>query len=597
MIRRGPKKGPQFVRRHVAYRQVKRAISTKDTENTSVGATLEAVNVAREVASYSQTGKRFVKRIRHIRSSSKGDSRKPANMSFRADVRKVTANTLKSSGIAIAESLYTPDTTDSGMSSISMSVKTVVGAKDTETGLRTTVAKGKQVFHYVNSNRYQSKVRGQTVKSYNANTNMTSVISSTRSSRKTSSSVNRIRTNKNIRKASRFLSSNTMSLTQRGLSIIKAIAVKPSNLVFIGIAFLVIALFLSLTSATGAAGSAPASVLLADETVVQQYINKVQELDDEQKEKIENYKKDARYDDVVIEWMNEIGEVHTNWQELISIIAVEFEQDITFSSAEQKRLQELYSKLNYITTRAETYYCSGCETSPSGSRYCPGHLRLYVQVHSLDMEEIIDDVGLEEWEKDWVRTLVTSDWSELYPEIANLSQNELSSAEMAELMKNAPVSSATREEIRKTALSLVGKVAYFWGGKSSAGWNERWGQNVIVTSPGSSTTGTYQPYGLDCSGFTDWVYKTAGVGNLLTGGGSSYQWSKSYAIPKADLKVGDLVFKLQPGTSGTNHVGIYVGNDVNGNYLYCHCAYSQGVVINSYKGFKYFRRPYINFGE
>ena len=68
---------------------------------------------------------------------------------------------------------------------------------------------------------------------------------------------------------------------------------------------------------------------------------------------------------------------------------------------------------------------------------------------------------------------------------------------------------ATRKHIVATGLSLVGKVPYFWGGKSPPGWNDEWNTPKLVTAAGSSTSGTIRPYGLDCSGFSDWVYKTA----------------------------------------------------------------------------------------
>ena len=67
----------------------------------------------------------------------------------------------------------------------------------------------------------------------------------------------------------------------------------------------------------------------------------------------------------------------------------------------------------------------------------------------------------------------------------------------------------TRKHILSTALSLVGKVPYFWGGKSGPGWNEEWNTPKLVTAAGSNSTGTIRPYGLDCSGFTAWTYSTA----------------------------------------------------------------------------------------
>ena len=61
--------------------------------------------------------------------------------------------------------------------------------------------------------------------------------------------------------------------------------------------------------------------------------------------------------------------------------------------------------------------------------------------------------------------------------------------------------SMERRMVVTYALALVGKVDYFWGGKSLVlGWDDRWGELTEVTAEGSATTGTEQPYGLDCSG-------------------------------------------------------------------------------------------------
>ena len=58
-----------------------------------------------------------------------------------------------------------------------------------------------------------------------------------------------------------------------------------------------------------------------------------------------------------------------------------------------------------------------------------------------------------------------------------------------------------RRAVVETACRLVGKVNYFWGGKSLViGWDSRWGELRQVAAAGSFTTGTYRPYGLDCSG-------------------------------------------------------------------------------------------------
>lgn len=78
----------------------------------------------------------------------------------------------------------------------------------------------------------------------------------------------------------------------------------------------------------------------------------------------------------------------------------------------------------------------------------------------------------------------------------------ITSQDAKNLLTSLPADlSPERRAVVETACRLVGKVNYFWGGKSLViGWDDRWGQVRKVTAEGSSTTGTYRPYGLDCSG-------------------------------------------------------------------------------------------------
>ncbi|WP_317321833.1 NlpC/P60 family protein [Subdoligranulum variabile] len=147
----------------------------------------------------------------------------------------------------------------------------------------------------------------------------------------------------------------------------------------------------------------------------------------------------------------------------------------------------------------------------------------------------------------------------------------------------------TRKHILSTALSLVGKVPYFWGGKSDAGWNDEWNTPKVVTATGSSATGTILPYGLDCSGYTDWVFKTA-MGVSIKAG-SWNQWDNSYAITEAELLPGDLGFMAVPGTVPVNHVLIYAGVDETGKKMWVHCSSGIGVGLNSPDYVSYYRRP------
>jgi len=165
--------------------------------------------------------------------------------------------------------------------------------------------------------------------------------------------------------------------------------------------------------------------------------------------------------------------------------------------------------------------------------------------------------------------------------------------EIDQMVDQADVSS-TRKEILRQALSLVGRVSYFWGGKSSAiGWDSRWGTLTEVTASGSSTTGTIIPYGLDCTGFVDWVINNAGVDTYP----AYYMYTWGEHITADELIPGDLVFVSDNSANGVCHIGIYYGKE-NGKRMYIHCSYSGGgVVFNSYSGFDLYARLHINGGE
>ena len=160
--------------------------------------------------------------------------------------------------------------------------------------------------------------------------------------------------------------------------------------------------------------------------------------------------------------------------------------------------------------------------------------------------------------------------------------------------------SEERVNVISAAYSLVGKVGYFWGGKSRViGWDSSWGTAATVSAGGSTSSGTTRAYGLDCSGFVTWAfvngYQDTEKGDAI-GEGTTDQWEHCETINAQDAQPGDLVFQRGPEGGSNNHVGILVGQTDEGDWIAVHCSSGQnGVVVGeAYSAsFRYIRCPSV----
>lgn len=279
-----------------------------------------------------------------------------------------------------------------------------------------------------------------------------------------------------------------------------------------------------------------------------------------------------------------------DWIEVLAVFAVKVAgsddvdaADVATMDADRiARLKVVFWDMTAITTEVETINHPG-----SGDRDGWTERNLYITITAKTAEEMktayhfnrnqiaaLDEL-LEQ--RDLLRELIEDAYSV--------------SGDTAALIRSLPEDlSPEREAVVRTACSLVGKVNYFWGGKSLViGWDVRWGELRQVTAAGNSTTGTYRPYGTDCSGFVDWVFYNATGGGYIIGhgGGATMQHSYCTDISWADAQPGDLVF--YPDNS---HVGIVGGRDANGELLIIHCASGyNNVVITGKEGFTSISRP------
>ena len=285
-----------------------------------------------------------------------------------------------------------------------------------------------------------------------------------------------------------------------------------------------------------------------------------------------------------------------DWVEVLAVFAVKVAgsndvdaADVATMDADRiARLKAVFWDMTTITNRVEIIHHPGSDEGNDGWT----EKNLYITVTAKTAEEM-------KTEYHFNRNQITA-LDELLEQRAllrELIEDVYSvSGDTAALIRNLPEDlSPEREAVVRSACSLVGKVNYFWGGKSLVlGWDSHWGQLRQVTAAGSSTTGTYRPYGMDCSGFVDWVFYNQSGGSYIIGhgGGATMQHSYCTDISWQDAQPGDLVF--YPDNS---HVGIVGGRDANGELLIIHCASGyNNVVVTGLEGFTSIGRPQY-YGE
>ena len=279
-----------------------------------------------------------------------------------------------------------------------------------------------------------------------------------------------------------------------------------------------------------------------------------------------------------------------DWIEVLAVFAVKVAgadvdaTDVATMDADRiARLKAVFWDMTTITHRVEIIHHPGSGEGDDGWT----EKNLYITVTAKTAEEMKTEyhfnrnqiAALDELleQRDLLRELIEDVYSV--------------SVDTAALLRDLPEGLSTeREAVVRTACSLVGKVNYFWGGKSLViGWDARWGELRQVTAAGSSTTGTYRPYGLDCSGFVDWVFYNATGGDYIIGHGGGAMMQHTYCTPILweDAQPGDLVFYPED-----NHVGMVGGWDEDGNILIIHCASGyNNVVITGKDGFTSVGRP------
>ena len=305
--------------------------------------------------------------------------------------------------------------------------------------------------------------------------------------------------------------------------------------------------------------------------------------------RIEQIKAENPYDELDMDNAGSAAMI-SNWRDVLAVYAVRTTTDnaspdevATLTEEKMEILREIFWDMNTIT-----YWTKIVPGGKDEADTVILHITVTIKTHL----QMADEHQFNTEQRRLLEELMQPKYQELFMVLTGSYQDiELSPDEVAKIIENLPADlSENRKQVVLTAYQLLGKVHYFWGGKSLIiGWDSRWGMPMKVTAEGSSTTGTVRPFGLDCSGMVDWVFYNQSGGQYVIGHGGGATAQHSYCTPIAwsDAQPGDLVF--YPGDS---HVGIVCGFDSSGNIMVIHCASgANNVVVTGKSGFTSIGRP------
>ena len=279
-----------------------------------------------------------------------------------------------------------------------------------------------------------------------------------------------------------------------------------------------------------------------------------------------------------------------NWRNVLAVYAVKVstneEHGLDVMTMDEEKLQllrEIFFDANKLEYELTTRTVDGEQITT-----------LHISAQIKDAMQMADEYGFTAQQREMLEELLKPDYDDIFLSLIGNYQpggTPIGPVDISDIQGTLPDDlDPLRESIVLTAYQLLGKVTYFWGGKSLIlGWDSRWGTPTTVTAPGSGSTGKVLPFGLDCSGFVDWTFYNATNGAYLPGrgGGAASQHGYCTNVSWSDALPGDLVFYADD-----SHVGIVCGYDSVGNVLVIHCSGGQnGVVVTGREGFAVAARP------
>ena len=267
----------------------------------------------------------------------------------------------------------------------------------------------------------------------------------------------------------------------------------------------------------------------------------------------------------------------------------------TFTGEQLKNMDEntLRQLVQQSIAAEEEKQSANTETDVKSKNYCPGHVDLYVKVTIYGFEDAkglrtvalsADDQdeneatksldaalarngwnGWTEEQMGYVQKLISQDWFKTYGlSISTINPKQpLTEEEISKYLSSLPDDiSEARKAVIKFALSSVGKIPYYWGGKASAASYEKNGFGRVIEADYKGRV----LRGLDCSGWVQWVYWSA-IGNRLNGASSTATLiGEGQKIRRSELQPGDIIVRV----GADSHVVMFLQWAGNGNMIVIH---------------------------
>lgn len=267
----------------------------------------------------------------------------------------------------------------------------------------------------------------------------------------------------------------------------------------------------------------------------------------------------------------------------------------TFTGEQLKNMDEntLRQLVQQSLAAEEAKQSTNTETDVKSKNYCPGHVDLYVKVTIYGFEDAkglrtvalsADDQdeneatksldaalarngwnGWNEEQMGYVQKLISQDWFKTYGlSISTINPKQpLTEEEISKYLSSLPDDiSDERKAVIKFALSSVGKIPYYWGGKASAASYEKNGFGRVIEADYKGRV----LRGLDCSGWVQWVYWSA-IGNRLNGASSTATLiGEGQKIKRSELQPGDIIVRV----GADSHVVMFLQWAGNGNMIVIH---------------------------